>query len=124
MRTKLLDLINSISNSNDPTSIEEGTELVLEMVNACGEYVRVVAAMESERLCVSNFLEGEDLITRLGDMDDLRTDTHEQMMEIVAAVNELCEEIGCEYIYDGQDDRREYGDFAFEVARAFFEERV
>ena len=89
------------------------------MLNNAADYVRSVIAMEVVAARVTD-LDPEDFREERESTDRTRSNDHNAFIESVNRVNEICDAHGVPHIYNGSDQRREYGDFAMELVADIF----
>lgn len=103
---------------------EDCIELILDMEAACSEYVKTVVDMEFNRHYLKEIMDADEYRKEVESLDRARTIVHNDMMAKVNAVNRLCNNINAEAIYEGDEERSHYGDFAQDLVNEIFNERI
>jgi hypothetical protein len=89
------------------------------MLNNAADYVSSVVVMEVVAAKVQD-LDDEDYKDMRESTDRTRSNNHNAFIESVKRVNEICDAHGVARIYNGSDQRREYGDFAMKLVAEVF----
>ena len=92
------------------------------MLNYAADYVRSVVVMEVVAAKVQD-LDDEDYKDMRESTDRTRSNDHNTFIDSVKRVNEICDAHGVPRIYNGSEQRREYGNFAMELVADIFAER-
>lgn len=116
----MLEKLNLLAFKLDADELE----LVLDMANACAEYVSAVTRMELVRQQGNKMMDGAEYRAEVERLDTNRSRIHNTLIGQIDAVNRLCERKGVEPLYQGGKERREYGDFAIALVDAVFGERL
>ena len=100
----------------------EEQELIEEMIVNAAEYVRSVIVMET---AARNLLgrAAEEYRDDVSAKECSRTMTHNALISEVNIVKRICVNHGQKMIYEGDNERRHYGDFAMELTAEIFGER-
>ena len=98
-------------------------ELIEEMIFNAADYVQVVTTMETKR---ANYVgrQGADLREVVTMADSARSKIHNSLIARVNAVNRICDAHGLPRLYNGDEQRRHYGDFAIELVNEIFTMRL
>lgn len=97
-------------------------ECIEDVVVSAGKYVAAVTVME----CASRNYAGRTGTEKREEVertDKARTVAHNAFISAVDIVNRIAERNGVDPIYAGGPERRQYGDFAFEIVKEIFLER-
>jgi len=97
-------------------------ELIEQMVHSAADYVRQVVIMESTAMNLAG-RDNESYRNKKLETDKTRTQIHNGLISKVDIVNRICEMHDLPPIYDGEEHRRCYGDFAIELVGEIFTER-
>jgi hypothetical protein len=117
---RMLRLLQCIQD--DDSNREHKMGLVYRLVRQSVKYVDVVTehSYQVQVFGMQNSMGYSDL----EDIDNRRSKTHDSLIALIAAVNRLCEHYGIAALYDGDDERKQKGDFALELVSAYFQTRV
>ena len=89
------------------------------MLNNAADYVRSVVVMEVVAAKVQDF-DVDDYKEMRESTDRTRSNDHNTFIDSVKRVNAICDAHGVPHVYNGSDQRREYGDFAMELVAEIF----
>ena len=97
-------------------------ELIEQMIHNAADYVRAVIIMET---AASNITERdlEEAREIRQSTDRARSVAHDAFISSVNVVNRICDAHKIRKLYDGAEDRREYGDFAMRLVSDIFSKR-
>lgn len=93
------------------------------MVAACVAYVQCVIDTEMFRV-MRNTLDGQTYRERAQRLDRNRSICHNALIANVNAVNRISERLGVEKVYEGAEERSQYGDYALALVSDVFDKRV
>ncbi|WP_276661813.1 hypothetical protein [Syntrophomonas wolfei] len=118
---RILRLLQCIQNDSDP---QQKMGLVDRLVRQSIKYVEVVTehSYQLQACGILNRVYHSD--SDLAEIDNRRSKIHDSLITLITAVNRLCEHYGIEPLYGGGHQRREMGDFALELVKAYFQIRV
>ena len=108
---KLAELCNEIERS-----------MIKRMIHNAAEYVRAVVIMETAACNIAG-LDSADAREAKESTDRARSLAHDAFISSVNSVNRICERHSMPPIYDGDAERREYGDFAIMLVAEIFTKR-
>ena len=123
IKKRIEGLLSKISTNADKGYVQDATEMVLDMIKDCANYVDAVSVMVSKRSHLAGAASGEEFRREITEADKHRTIVHNSVIASVDSVNYLCQSLGLEPLYAGGRERRQYGDFAFEVTKDYFTDR-
>ena len=97
-------------------------ELIEDMITDAANYVKCVVIMEAQ---AHNFAgrEGQDYRDTVTKADNTRHIQHNALIASVNVVNRICASHHIEPIYQGDELRRHYGDFALALVSEIFADR-
>lgn len=118
---KLCHLFRQIEKCG--ADVDDYRDCALEMVAACVAYVQCVIDTEMFRV-MRNTLDGQTYRERAQRLDRNRSICHNALIANVNAVNRISERLGVEKVYEGAEERSQYGDYALALVSDVFDKRV
>lgn len=111
-------LIVTIEEQQDDGLRERKMDLIKNLVTAAVKYVDVcvnqTATLQSGIIDNKVFEE----------IDVRRSRAHDSLIAQIGIINRLCDKYDIAAIYEGPDDRRSKGDFALDLVRSYFQDRI
>lgn len=109
----------------DETEINQEAKrnMVVRLIKTCVTYLDIVVMQGAAIQAAGNKISAE-ISQELAQIDKKRTLAHNSLISQIQAVNRLCESLGTELIYNGEDDRRVMGDFSLELIEEYFNTRI
>ena len=97
-------------------------KLVQKMIWEAADYVQAVIRMVTTDHNVAG-LDTQQWKADRQTTDKARTVAHDSLISMVNIVNRICARHEKPLIYQGSESRKEYGDFAIELVRAYYDRR-
>jgi len=102
-----------IKEENGPRKVE----MLHRLIQQSCQYITIV----TEHTWALQRADNQEEIIRI---DKSRTSTHNALIATITAVNRLCTDRDLPPLYQGENDRRQMGDFALELVNEYFKARV
>lgn len=100
-------------------------KMIVNYMNALGDYVASVYRMEMQMPILRFRLDGEEFRDAVMDLDRARRIAHESAIAACGILNRICEKSGVENLFDGNvEDRNEVADFCMSAVDTIFKDRA
>jgi len=119
-REKIINLIEVLQKQDNA---DQKIAMVYRLLETAGRYVTVVCEhmWKAQMQLWDNSAEYSQ---EVAEIDQKRTQVHNSLISLIKSVNRLCENNGLPRLYEGADERRQMGDFAFELVEEYFRNRI
>ena len=115
---KIMDQFRTLAS----VGIEDDKIAIEDVIKSAAAYVQIVTEME---MFAGNIMgrSGDEYKSVVSEADAKRSNIHNGLIGNVNMLNRICDLYSLPHIYTGDEERRHYGDFAFELVKEIFEER-
>jgi len=96
---------------------------VLLLIQKAAQYIGKVVE-QGVQIQITEEQTDREIKEMLAGLDESRSRIHNSLIAQIQIVNRLCEKYGIEKVYQGGQERRQQGDFAMELVKQYFLNRI
>jgi len=119
-KEKIINLIEALRTQDNA---QQKIAMVYRLLETANRYIAVVCE-HTWKLQMQRWNNSIEHSQEVAEIDKKRSLVHNSLISLINSVNRLCENSGLPRLYDGEDERRQMGDFALELVEAYFRDRV
>ena len=117
---KIIKLIEALRTQDN---VQQKIAMIYRLLETANRYVAVVTE-HTWKLQMQIWDNSVEHSQEVAEIDKKRTQVHNSLISLINSVNRLCENNSLPRLYDGEDERRQMGDFALELVETYFRDRI
>ena len=123
------EILNAIETKLADPQRETAKKLVTDFLNSCNDYVTAVYNMETSIQVARFRLDDNEYRETIMRLDRHRKTCHNCLVNSVNIINRIADMVNCEHVLETKDveerqNRRNCGNLAIEVVKAYFDARI
>ena len=119
-KKKIVKLIETLQTQDNA---QQKIAMVYRLLETANRYVAAVTE-HTWKLQMQIWDNSVEHSQEVAEIDKKRTQVHNSLISLINSVNRLCENNSLPRLYDGEDERRQMGDFALELVETYFRDRI